>query len=206
MSDECSKNNTEIPPRQIIQNATQEDIEKILAIQAQKIIIPENKEQEVEGGGFLVYPISAEELERALKADEKHVIKIAKEGDSVIGYIISYDLTEWTTTHPDWFSKFNATEDYREKLKERKVLYGRHIAVDEDISIPGVGKELLDSTLQEAISRDYEYFIVEILKKPIVNRRSVNFVQKMGFKLVGQTNDGDRIWSVFLKNLTRNNI
>ncbi|MDP1689398.1 MAG: GNAT family N-acetyltransferase [bacterium] len=202
MSGEFSKNSTEISSGQIVQNATIEDIENILTIQAQKIIIPKKEEQKAEDSGFLVYPIFAEELERALKDGENHVIKVAKEEGKVIGYIISYDLTEWTKTHPGWLSNFNTTEEYKEKLKERKVLYGRHIAVDKDISTSGVGKELLDSTLQEAINRDYEYFIVETLKKPIANRRSANFVQKMGFKLVGQTNDDDRIWSVFLKDLT----
>ncbi len=188
-----------------IQNASSKDIENILAIQSQKVIIPERKveRQEAEEGGFLVYPVSAEELAKILEDNENHIIKIAKESDKVAGYIISYDMVEWEKTHADWFSRLDASNEDRILLKNERVLYGRHIAVDEHATTSGVGKELLDSTLQEAINRGYRYFVVEILKEPITNSRSVGFVQKAGFRLVGQTKDqNNRIWSVFLKDLT----
>ncbi|TSC73665.1 MAG: hypothetical protein G01um101444_486 [Parcubacteria group bacterium Gr01-1014_44] len=205
MNNELLKNNPEMSPRPSIQNASSEDAENILTIQSQKIIVPEQKaeRQEAEEGGFLIYPVSAEELAQILEDNENHIIKIAKESDKVVGYIISYDMTEWEKTHTDWFSKLDASGEDKTSLRNEKVLYGRHIAVDEHATSSGVGKELLDSTLQEAIGRGYRYFVVEILKEPITNSGSVGFVQKAGFRLVGQTEDqNNRIWSVFLKDLT----
>jgi GNAT superfamily N-acetyltransferase len=205
MSSEFLKNSQEIVPRPIIEDASVEDIENILTIQSQKIIIPEEEMAKpgVEESGFLVYPITNEELGEVVIDKENYIVKVAKENERTIGYIISYDMAEWEATHPNWFSRFKTTADYKELLKKRKVLYGRHIAVDENISTPGVGKDLLDFTLQEAVNRGYEYYVVEVLKEPIVNKRSANFVQKTGFALVGQLEDDKRIWSVFLKDLTK---
>ena len=204
MGSEFLKNNPEISLELSIQNASDEDVEGILTVQSQKIIIPElvkgAEKQELEENGFLVYPISAKEFKGIIEDNTNHIIHVAKEKDRVAGYIASYDMAKWEATHPDWFFRFDAAEEYKELLKKRKVLYGRHIAVDENIS--AVGKDLLDSTLQEAINRGYEYFIVEVLKEPLINKRSVKFCTKMGFKLVGQIEDkNNRIWSVFLKNL-----
>ncbi len=199
------KNNSELLPKPIIQNASEADVADILSTQSQKIIIPEAEaeKQTAEETGFLIYPISAEDLKSLLENNESCLIKVAKEENKTVGYLISYDMKEWEATHPDWFFRLNISDEDRTSLRNERVLYGRHIVVDEHTTTSGVGKELLDSILQEAINRGYKYFVVEILKEPITNSRSVGFVQKAGFRLVGQLEDqNNRIWSVFLKDLT----
>lgn len=196
----------ELTPKVTVADASEIDIEDILSIQSQRIIIPEAdvKKQNLEKTGFLIYPTSADDLKRMLEDDRNHLIKVAKEKNKTVGYLISYDMKQWELLHPDWFSRLCASEDDKKLIKDEKGLYGRHVAVDEHVNISDVGKELLDSTLQEAINRGYRYFIVEILEKPIKNKRSMRFVQKAGFRLIGQMEDqNNRIWSVFLKDLAK---
>jgi GNAT superfamily N-acetyltransferase len=202
MDKEIVKNNAELLTP-IIQGASIENTEAILDIQSQKIIIPEEEVENIEAqqNGFLVYPILDDELKEVIKDRENNIVKIAKAEGNTIGYIISYDIRKWIATHPDWFSRFSPSNESKTLSQNEKILYGRHIAVDEKYMKTGVSKALLNSTLQEAVSHGYRYFVVEILKEPIENKRSINFVESMGFESIGELKDGDRIWSVYLKDL-----
>jgi len=191
------------PLKPIIENASQKDVEEILAIQSQKVITPEKEieNKKIEEEGFLVYPISAEDLGKLFENKEKHIVKVARTENKIVGYIICYDLEEWKLAHTDWLSSLDVADEDKAFLKSKKILYGRHIAVD--VAGASVGAGLLDVTFQEAVSRGYECFVVEILKEPIENKRSTGFVQKEGFRQVGQLTDkNNRVWSLFVKDLT----
>lgn len=189
-----------------VENASSADIEAILSVQAQKVTEPETANTALAESGFLVYPVSADELSEVLADGENHLLKVAREGCAITGYLLSYDMKKWETIHPGWISNLEIADSDREMLKKEKTLYGRHIAVAEQPVSAGTGKQLLDSTLQEAADRGYRLFVVEILEAPIRNIRSANFVQKAGFRRLGQSTDqNDRIWSVFLKDLFAQN-
>lgn len=189
-----------------IKNAEKVDMADILSIQLSKIIVPEAEtETQVQETGFLVYSLSAEELNNLIGNKKSYFVKVAKLGEKVVGYLISYDLKEWEATHADWLSRLDVSDDDKMLLSSAKVLYGRHIVLDEHQAAAGTGHELLDATLQEAVGHNYKYFVVEILKEPISNNRSVRFVRNEGFRLIGRQHDEkNRVWSVFLKDLKQN--
>lgn len=187
-------------------DATEEDLEGILRVQSQKIIRPEDQDDmrkmELAESGFLIYSTSFEELKAVLENREACILKVVKNENGVAGYMLSYDMEEWKKTHPDWFSLLESTEEGKNLLQKSRVLYGRHIAVDESALGSDAGKVLVDSTLHEARDRGYEYFVVEALKSPITNKRSTYFVEKMGFVPAGSIADcNGRVWAVFLKSL-----
>lgn len=204
MNGEIIQHNPEIPSEPEIREASVEDVDRILAIQSEKLIVPEDEAsaQHAKDNGFLVYALSAEELRGIIEDSESHIIKVAREGNQIVGYIISYDMQEWQELHPDWFSRLNAGENDKDDLSRDKVMYGRHIAVSDDALSPGLGRKLLTSTLEEAEKRGYHCYTVEVLKEPVANIRSANFVQKRGFELIGQNEDDKhRVWSVYLKEI-----
>lgn len=150
MSSEFKKGSPESPPQLAIQNASETDVGDILSIQSQRVVTPEmvTEKPTVEEDGFLVYPISPLELTSLLQDTEHYVVKIAKQGHKTLGYLISYDMRRWEVIHPDWFSRLNATQNDKTLLRNERVLYGRHIAVDTHAISQNIGRALLDSTLQ----------------------------------------------------------
>ncbi len=206
MVNEFVKNGHEIISEPQVENAAQADIDAISSIQSERLIIPETNldKSKTEEGGFLVYPISNEELEELIRDGMSHMVKVAKLENKTVGYIISYDMKAWEAIHPDWFSRLQATTEEKTLLKNQPVLYGRHIAVDQHVNTSSkIGQKLLNATLEEAMQRGYVFYVVEVLKEPIANKRSANFVDKAGFRLIGETKDEkSRVWSVFVKNLS----
>lgn len=200
MNIESSESSPEKPRTEAtIGNAGEEDINEILTIQAQKLVDPENiaqgDTQEIEEKGFLVYPLSKSELEELIKDPGNHIIKVAKKDGRVIGYLIAYDLDNWRELHPDWL---NNLEGKRDSLTQRRTLFGRHIAVDESETGSGIGRALLEAVIFTGRTRDYQNFVVEVLDKPITNRKSTKFVERAGFKKIGQRQDGGlKVWSIY---------
>ncbi len=205
MNEENLANKPELLQEVVIENASEKDAEEIWEIQSQKIIVPEQvvEKEKFEHSGFLVYSLSTQELKQILSDKENHIIKVAKRGGNIVGYIISYDMIEWIKTHHDWFDRFKSQEEQKRFIQQNKVLYGRHIAIKNDINNIGISKNLLSSTFEEATAHGYKYYVVEVLKQPLENKASNKFVLKNGFNLIGQIEDeNNRIWSVFLKDLT----
>ena len=80
-----------------------------------------------------------------------------------------------------------------------KAFYLRHIA-----KAPGknqVGKKLLQALLNEAKNAGYQYIICQIAHKPLQNKASIAFHEKMGFTCVGEAKDGDNEFGVYFKPL-----
>jgi GNAT superfamily N-acetyltransferase len=191
----------------VIADASKEDISGILSIQSQRIIFPEGKNASfvAAGSGFLVYPVSRDDLVGIIEGDRNIFVKVAKERDRVIGYLLSYDMREWTKKRREWFKKFNPFFTMPKFLfRKELILYGRHIAVDKKFVRFGIGERILNSVLRDAERNGYKYFLVEVMREPVQNLASANFVERMGFNLIGDMHDRrHRFWNVFSKDLKR---
>lgn len=184
-----------------IDNATEEDIEGMFSVQRSRIVKPEEESVELGGKGFLVYEISRDEFKELLTDTENHLVKVAKDDNGVAGYLVSYTLKQWCELHLGWLDGMVTLDEIKDLLKTNKVMYGRHIAVRED-SPKGVGGQLLDETLDDVKKGGYKFYVVEILKDPIENQKSKNFVLGKGFQEIGtKTDENSRVWGVFLKEL-----
>ena len=174
-----------------IHDASHRDVGDILAIQSQKIVVPEALERGtcIEQDGFLVYPVSDQDLRQLIANPAEHIIKVAQGGGIIAGYIISYDMRQWQMLRPDWLARARIEANHVAFFQAKKMLYGRHIAIDDHTTIGSVGRDLLNATLQEGKNRGYDYFVVEVMRRPILNQRSIRFVESEGFALIGSIGD-----------------
>lgn len=183
-----------------IHPATPDDIPGILSIQKENLLKDQEQSADVAKEGFLIYPFTAEDLEEIISDNTKYKVNVAIENNEPIGYIAGYDLAQWQELKPDWKNSLQIDSEYKELLATSKVMYGRHIAVLKNHR--GKGPELMEQTLNEAAATGYEYFLVEVLKEPIANKRSAAFVIKNGFNKIGQATDHQGfVWDIFLKKL-----
>ena len=88
-----------------IQNASNEDIEGILDVQSQNLIVPETDENQDQSkqSGFLVNPVSAENLTEIIEEGQNHILKVAKKMDklSAISFLTT-PKNGWKFTQNGW--------------------------------------------------------------------------------------------------------
>jgi GNAT superfamily N-acetyltransferase len=190
------------PP--VVFDLVEKDIPSVIEIQSKRLVNPETVAEDestraqTEESGFLVHSISDQELRSVIEEPESRIVKVAKnEQEETIGYLISYDLREWESEHPGWIEGLDCNGKEKQALADTKVLYGRHIAVDEDETSKGVGRALLDSTFTEATKKGYQQFVVEVMSQPLSNNRSKKFVTESGFRKLGTKQEGPRVWDIY---------
>ncbi|MFA5023006.1 MAG: GNAT family N-acetyltransferase, partial [Candidatus Paceibacterota bacterium] len=143
-----------------VMEAQPEDINGILEVQ-NGLLHTNNEELD---RGFLWYPVEAKELGEIIANPNNHFLAVAKEGDEVIGYTLAYDLKEWQRHKPEWFGLLDVSEEIKERIKNEKVFYGRHIAVANQRA--GIGSNLNRALQQAARDHGCSMLLVEIMKKP----------------------------------------
>ncbi len=207
--------NLEVPKNYSVENesknidilsASPEDIQGILLVQKENLLSltekkPERLEKKrLEKKGFLIHEVSAEELNKLISDKENSLVLVAKEGDEIRGYVLSYDLELWKSIKPQWEETVKISESKRKFLNEEKILYLRHIA--REAKAKGTGAKLMRALINEARLRKYYAIIAEILEKPITNQVSIEFHKRFGFEEIGKVEEGNNLtWGLFLKNL-----
>ncbi|OHB24286.1 MAG: hypothetical protein A2542_01175 [Parcubacteria group bacterium RIFOXYD2_FULL_52_8] len=168
-----------------------------------KVVVPEvvtNLERASEEG-FLVYRASEEEIRKALADSKQHIIKVSEHDDVVTGYFFAYDVKEWQRKKPEWRDSITISQENASLLNAR-ILYGRHIAVDTKYAGQGTGTTLLEAVGEEGGNRGYEYFVDEVLEKPLLNKRSTKLMERNQFSVAGTSKDSlGRIWKLWCKRL-----
>ena len=182
--------------------ASRTEIEGIMSVQTSNLLSQKKEAGKKDLGqkGFLIHRASNEELEELISEEKNHIVLVAKEKDRVTGYVLAYDLTDWRRKKPEWDSTIVAPEQIKELLGRGKTLYFRHIARLSECK--GTGSVLLARLLQIAESRSYDRIIAEVLLKPIQNLASTRFVERFGFRAVGNVIDKDPlIWNLYMKEM-----
>lgn len=189
----------------VIESAKTSDIEGIINVQKENLL-PTLREAGVHEAnlsqkGFLIHPITLEELTKVISNPEKHILQVAKKDSEVEGYTLAYDLNEWKIIKPNWEQDIITNEEIKNIIKEEKVAYLRHIVMQQNSR--GIGVRLENSLFREATRRSYKYIIGEILRSPIPNTISLEFHKKMGFKVVGEILENEMVWDLVLKDLRK---
>jgi predicted GNAT superfamily acetyltransferase len=170
-----------------------DDVSEIEAISRQNLIdlatqaIAPNAHHQATKG-FLTQNIGTSEISRMIIDPQNNLILIAKENNSVQGFIIASDL--------DANNDFNAYLQEANIDRQQKIIYYRQIAKK-----PGsgkIGEALLSEFLSKAKSQGYNYALCRIIHGPINNQRSIAFHQKFGFKLIGQAQEKDRLAGIYV--------
>jgi hypothetical protein len=149
-----------------------QDINQILSVQ--NLVLLKNKNIELDHSinekGFLVNEINKNDLRYAIEHNRKEsFITIAKntEGE-IIGYFLAYDMKDFIKKHPNWF---NETGVNFEVIKDKKVLYGKHLASDG--TTKGIGRALEIQMYGLVKNMGYSLCLVEICEGPIKNDKSL---------------------------------
>jgi predicted GNAT superfamily acetyltransferase len=190
------------PTRKTVSLATVMDIDGVLSIQNQNLL--ENKQGDTEeekiNGGFLIHPLSKEDLTKIINNSDSHILLVAKEGNEIQGYILGYNLDDWKRQRPNWQTLLEISDETKEILKREKILYMRHIARKPDGK--GIGSSLLVKMFEEVSARGYLYVIAEILQEPYMNIASVQFAEKFGLTMVGKRQEENGyVWGLFMKKI-----
>ncbi len=100
--------------------------------------------------------------------------------------------------NPNWLKETNTNYQI---IKNKKVLYGKHIATDR--SIKGIVQTLSKELFTLAKNEGYDLFLGEICEGPIRNNRSLNtFVNKFLMKKISEYKDSnDFVWGIYSKEI-----
>ncbi len=182
-----------------VRNAVKEDIEEILRIQNERLLDNEKHGDDLIENGFLVNPISAQDLNEAIDHPETSFLYIAQDkNNSTVGYLLAYDFLSFVKEHPEWKKEVGPLSL---NLESEKVIYGKHVAIDK--SAMGAGSALEENFFQASKKNGYSLFIGEICEGPIENKRSVDFhTKKFDLNKIGSYQDGNKYsWGIYAKKL-----
>lgn len=188
-----------------IDDAKIEDIPGIMELQMSQIKKPEQLTQEDAKQGFLVYEVSKEELITLITGDIKHVVKVARKNNKVMGYFIAYDMNYYLQQHPEWINEFeeNSPGDMKQKFQGSDILFSKQLALNSGVKKTGLGEKLWEAVYQDAVALGFRYEVGEVLAEPIRNTAMETLVfNKLKFNFAGyRTDKNNRKWSVITRTL-----
>ncbi|MCF7834278.1 MAG: hypothetical protein K9L98_01790 [Candidatus Pacebacteria bacterium] len=178
------------------------EIDQVLNIQ--KLVLLKNKnlgfKESLEMEGFLVNEITKNDLDYAIEHNQKESFFIvSRNKDTKInGYFLAYDMEYFLANHPGWFIESGVSP---ETIKNKKVLYGKHLASDGTIS--GVGKSLNMKMFNLVKKQEYSLYLGEICEGPVKNDKSLNLhLNKFGMKKISEYKDSNNfVWGVYVKEI-----
>jgi hypothetical protein len=170
----------------------------------QKSVLLKNKNLELNKPlgeeGFLVNEIDEGDLNYAIEHNQKEsFIIIAKNKDNKInGYFLAYDMDYFIKNHPNWFIETGVNPEI---IKDKKVLYGKHLASDKTIN--GIGKSLNTEMFNLVKNKGYSLYLGEICEGPIKNDRSLDFhINEFNMKKISEYKDSnDFVWGIYSKEI-----
>jgi hypothetical protein len=198
MENPITKPNTADPKLKTIEFARIEDIEGIISVQNSRFVDKDNLDESFSDSGMLLYKTTPEELKGIIGDGENHMLLVSKDDDFVTGYALSYSLDEWIENKPEWNSNLSIEASF-DNILLNKTLYLRQIAV-----MPGkegAGAKLELKLFNIAKERGYKFVVGDILEKPIRNKVSMDFHERIGFIKAGTIVDGDLVWAFLAKKL-----
>jgi hypothetical protein len=127
-------NNIDIQESNLVktrENASLLDINGIIKVQNTVFIDKDEliKDPTLSERGFLLYKTSIEELEKIISNPSSHIFLVSKEGEKVIGYLLTYSLEEWIKDKPSWREGVVLDQDVSSDFLDKKTIYIRQIAV-----------------------------------------------------------------------------
>jgi L-amino acid N-acyltransferase YncA len=181
-----------------IRIATLNDISGILDVLKHNLIQQTSATQNVplQTSGFLIHGFTEDDLEAAIMDATNHIVLVATENNTVVGYALSYDLRH---IKPHWVVDIHGTPEIHALLATEKILYHRHIA--KHTTTQGVGRQLLQALIAEAKARDYSYILCQIVEKPLQNIISIKLHEESGFLAVGFVEDDQYTLGIYLKSM-----
>ncbi len=189
----------------VIEDATIDDVPAIVKLQKSFVRTPEILSDEDAQHGFLVYEMGSEELIDII-SNVRHVIKVAKKNEKLIGYLIGYDMKRILEKDPDWLDGFEALDkniDHKEIFGGDDVIYLKQVAIDRSEAKSGIAKQLFNDVSRASVIAGFRHQIGEILFVPRRNLASEKLiVNNLGFNVIGyQTDKMQRKWTVVAQTL-----
>lgn len=183
----------------IIEDASPEDIPAVLEIMRSRLawdiarlftlLPPQAREQG--NKWLLIYPLLEEHFS-FLNLDiprQSEVFLVAKYKGQVIWYTIGYDLdTYMTHINPTW-GWFELCKNMEPTPDTGEIFYARHVAMHPDIHVSGAAKQMGEAFYQRVHALWYRYAVGDVIKYPIENRRSIEFHQKLWYRILGDFRD-----------------
>ncbi len=182
-----------------VRHAEIKDIPGIISVLDQNLIAYKKPTEitTLEQTGFLINGFTPDDAKAAILDTDNFIFLISTENDDVIGYAIGCDVKKLKSTFQEELAAVSSK--IRTIVFSEKTLYLRHIAKKTDKK--HVGKKLLQTLSEQAKLASYKYIICVIAHKPIQNKASITFHEKLGFVCVGYNEDGDKKSGVYLKKI-----
>jgi len=165
--------------------STNEELEQILTLQAQNLptnlSVIEKKEQ-----GFVTVQHTIDVLK---KMHNVHPHIIAKQGEQVIGYVLSMSKV-FKNDIPVLIPMFNEID--QSTIKEKPYILMGQVCIDKNYRGKGVFRGLY-TEMRKAFSDTYEVIITEI---DSLNSRSLNAHEGIGFKILSTYKFNNQNWVI----------
>ena len=130
--------------------------------------------------GFVEYPIPDEEEYLQMIKKSKYFY-VAESDKKIVGFLSGFTY-EYLQTHLD---KEDELEQFLLK-KNRDFIYLDQLAVIKEYRRKGIGKKLIQQLITDSIKEGYKTFIAVVCCREGKQNYSVNLLQSLDFKLIGE--------------------
>lgn len=163
------------------------DIPEIISVLEQNLLaFKKNLDTNtLEQQGFLIHGFTPEEAKTSILDKDYSIFLISTENNEVIGYAMGCDITK--------------LKEPPTPVSSEKTFYLKHIAKKPDKN--NVGKELLRTLFELAKEKGYKNIICQIAHKPLQNKASITFHEKLGFMCISEGQEEDKTFGVYLKKI-----
>lgn len=159
-------------------------IDELLKIQSSLIIDPLKPiPQQNQEDGFILISMKLSYV-KSLLEDKDGIIVAAQEDQTIVGYIILTNISEFMELYEDpvyGFMESNIDiKQLHDELLQKDFGYIEQIAVKPGYSKKGIGKDLI-----QACQELKNGLVADVFIEPVSNLASLNFFQKIGFNHLG---------------------
>lgn len=178
-----------------IRHAELNDIEGILAVFEQNLL--SNKKSDSSNNfqeqGFLAFGLSFEDIKREILDYKSTIALVAEVNNKIIGFTLGNDFK---MKCPSWQTSMSIVDSAIKTLIKNRIFYHDYIARSPGEG--GVGKKLFASLMKKAAEYNYPYILCEIAEKPYMNKASISFHERFGFKRIGTINKNELVLGIYL--------
>ncbi|MBP7134113.1 GNAT family N-acetyltransferase [Patescibacteria group bacterium] len=178
-------------PKFTIERAVEADVPSIASIGRKLKIDVVNPDPAIIGKGFLVYALPPEGYSRRLNPH----FTVAKEGDTLLGYLMCYDnvlltqlIADGSIGHEDGITNFITSQEPTDRF-----VYGDQIGIDYENHRTGIGSGLMQQNFEHMREEGIRKMYVAILHQPLKNEASISFCTRLGATCVGEVQNRDGI-------------
>lgn len=196
---------TEIANGVTVRKALESDIDGIEFVEVANLVNPKLTKEPIstlKQRGFLINPLIDEDF-RKIIGNPLDLLLVAELDGEIVGYLAAMSKTSWIKKWPEWFPTAVFQNDIDTAIRTLDVIFGKHLAVLPQLYRKGIGQQLIDELVAESKRHEYRAILVEVLREPIQNVRSLLFLEMNEFTKIGSVPGPEQpyAWDVYTRTI-----